>query len=120
MLWVTVKENMSASTPKATTASEIVKYFRYVDATIHRIVDLVPTLTSEGMRDAITSSVENSRGMRRRKENFGILIMIVFVESLNLQQLMTQTLDRFDPALMPPNKNWKKELRVLIDKGAVL
>ena len=120
MLWVTVKENMSASTSKATTAAEIVKYFRFVDATIHRIADLVPTLTSEGMRDAITSSIENSREMRRRKENFGILIMIVFVESLNLQQLMTQTLDRFDPALMTPNKNWKKELRILIDKGAVL
>jgi len=120
MLWVTVKENMSSSTPKATTASEIVKYFRFVNATVHRIADLVPTLTSEGMRNAITSSVENSRGMRQRGENFGILIMIVFVESLNLQQLMTQILDRYDPVLVPPNPEWKKQLRVLIDKGAVL
>ena len=66
------------------------------------------------------SSVENSRDMRRRKENFGVLIMIVSVESLNLQQLMTLTLDRFDPALLAPDKHWKKELQILIDKGAVL
>jgi len=46
--------------------------------------------------------------------------MIVSVESLNLQQLMTLTLDRFDPALLAPDKHCKKELQILIDKGAVL
>ncbi|KAJ3495401.1 hypothetical protein NLJ89_g10633 [Agrocybe chaxingu] len=89
MLWVTVVENMSSKTPKAATSSDIVKYFRVEDAEVKLIAALVPTLTDAGMRSAITSSVEQSRSMRKTGAAFGILIMVVYLESLNLQQLVT-------------------------------
>ncbi|KAF8958171.1 hypothetical protein BDZ97DRAFT_1842914 [Flammula alnicola] len=120
MLWVTVTENMSASTTRAINGSDIVKYFCIQNAVVRSITDLLPTLTDAGMRSAITSTVENSRTMRQRGEGFGTLIMIVYLESLNLQQLITATLDKFEPRLMPRNKDWKKYMEILVAKGAVL
>lgn len=120
MLWVTAIENMTAATPKATNSSDIVKYFRIKDAEVRLITELLPTLTDAGMRDAINSSVEKSRAIRRSGGAFGILIMIVYLESLNLQHLMTDTLDRWDPVNLPREKEWKTQLKLLIDRGAAL
>ncbi|CAA7261128.1 unnamed protein product [Cyclocybe aegerita] len=85
---------MSSKTPKVTTASDIVKYFCIEDAEVKLITDVVPTLNDAGMR-AVAWRFRMGFGRAGRRS--AILIMVIYMECLNMEQLLAVTLSRFHP-----------------------
>ncbi|KDR79881.1 hypothetical protein GALMADRAFT_241989 [Galerina marginata CBS 339.88] len=120
LLHLVLSPNFTAKNPPRKD-TQIPHAFRLDDAQVIPIPDLLQSRPDLGLEPALQSLLDQSRAVHEKDDdNIGLAIVVILIPAINLMRVVPLGIEG-PPAELPPRMlDWKKLLKIHIDKGILV